>query len=89
MPAALEGAGGMLQGAGCRVWAANLYLHAPTALGLNPMAQVDCNDLNKKMYRHGPGVSTGYCGLHLVMRQISTNLNGGKVWIICRVIASS
>ena len=28
------------------------------------MAQVDCNDFNKRMYRHGPGVSTGFCGLH-------------------------
>ena len=38
MPAALDGAGGKLQGTGCGVWAANLYLHEPTALGLSPMA---------------------------------------------------
>ena len=50
MPAALEGAGGKSQGAGCRVWAANSVLHAPTALGLKPMAQADCNDFNKKMF---------------------------------------
>jgi len=30
------------------------------------MAQAACNDLNKKMYRHCPGVSTGFCGLHHV-----------------------
>lgn len=39
MPAALNGAGGKFHGAGCRVWAAHLYLHAPTALGLNPKAK--------------------------------------------------
>jgi hypothetical protein len=33
----------------CRVWAANSVLHAPTALGLNPMAQAACNDFNKKL----------------------------------------
>jgi hypothetical protein len=50
MPAALNGAGGKLQRAGCGVWAANSYLHQHTALGLNPMAQAACNDFNKKMY---------------------------------------
>jgi hypothetical protein len=60
MPAALEGAVGKLKEIGCRVWAAHSYLHAPTALGLKPMAQAACNDFNKKMYRHGPGVSTGF-----------------------------
>lgn len=48
MPAALVGAGGKLQGAGWRVWAANSVLHAPTALGLKPLAQAACNDFNKK-----------------------------------------
>lgn len=66
MPAALEGAVEKLQGAGYRVWAANLYLHAQTAPDPKPMAQTACNDFNKKMYRHGPGVSTGFCGLHYV-----------------------
>jgi hypothetical protein len=46
----LDGAVGMLQGIGCRVCVANLYLHEHTALGLNPMAQAACNDFNKKMY---------------------------------------
>jgi hypothetical protein len=46
----LYGAGGKLQGAGCGVLAANLYLHEHTALGLNPMAQAGCNDFNKKTY---------------------------------------
>jgi hypothetical protein len=41
-------------------------LQADTALGLKAMAQAACNDFNKKMYRHGPGVSTGVCGLHHV-----------------------
>jgi hypothetical protein len=71
MPAALDGAVGMLQGAGCRVWAANLYLQARTALVLKPIAQAACNDFNKRMYRHGPGVSTGFCGLHQVSRHTS------------------
>ncbi len=57
---------GMLQGAGWWVWAANLYLHARTALGLKPMAQAACNDFNKMMYRYGPGVSTRFCDLHHV-----------------------
>jgi hypothetical protein len=75
-PEALEGAVGQLQSFGCRVWAANLYLHARTALGLKPMAQVACDDFNKKMYRHGLGVSTGFCGLHHVMPQaVHPNLN--------------
>jgi hypothetical protein len=50
MPAALDGAGGKLQEAGCGVLSANLYLHKHTALGLNPMAQAACNDCNKKKY---------------------------------------
>jgi hypothetical protein len=33
---------------------------------LKPMSQAACDDFNKKMYRHGPGVSTGLCGLHHV-----------------------
>lgn len=49
MPAVLDGAMGMLQGVWCRVWAANLYLRARTTLDLKPMAQVACNDFNKKM----------------------------------------
>lgn len=64
MPAALDGAGGKSQGAGCRVWAADLDLHTPTALGLKPMVKADCNDFNKKMYRHGPVVSTEFRVLH-------------------------
>jgi len=68
MPTALYGAGGKLQGTGCGVWAANLYVHEHTALDLNPMAQAACNDFNKMMYRYGPGVSTGFCGLHHVRR---------------------
>ena len=48
--AALDGAEGKLQGVGCGVWAANLYLHKHTALGLSPMVQAACNDFNKKMY---------------------------------------
>jgi hypothetical protein len=47
-------------------WAANLYLHARTELGLKPMAQVACNDFNKKDDRLRPGVSTDFCGLHPV-----------------------
>ncbi len=47
--AALEGVVGMLQGARCRVWAANLNLHARTALDLKPMSQAACFDF-KKMY---------------------------------------
>jgi hypothetical protein len=50
MPAALDGAVGLLHEVGCRVWVANLYLHEHTALGLNLMAQAACNDFNKKMY---------------------------------------
>jgi hypothetical protein len=67
MPAALDGAAGRLQGIECRVWAANLYLHANAVLCLNPLAQAAYNDFNKKMYRHGPGVLTGLCGLYHVM----------------------
>ena len=68
MPAALDGAGEKLQGVGCRVWSANLYLHARKVVDLKPMSQAACNDFNKKMYQHGPGVSTGFCGLHHVGR---------------------
>jgi hypothetical protein len=68
-PAALDVAVGRLQGVGCRVLAANLYLHARTELGLKPIAQVTCNDFNKKMYRLKLGVSTGFCGLHHVWLQ--------------------
>lgn len=66
MPAALDGAVGKLQGVGCRVWSGNLYLHAHAVSDLKSMAKVACNDFDKKMYRHGPGVSTGFCGLHHV-----------------------
>eukprot|EP01034_Spumella_vulgaris_P022778 gene22777-28940_t len=55
---------GMLQGVGCRVWAANLYLHVHAVSGLKPMSQAACDDFNNKMYRHGPGVSTGFWDLH-------------------------
>jgi len=60
MPAALHGAEGRLQGVGCLVLAGNLYLHAHAVSDLKPMAQVACNDFDIKMYRHGPGVSTGF-----------------------------
>ena len=76
MPAALDGAVGMLLGVGCRVWSANSVLHAPTALGPKPMAQAACNDFNKRMYRHGPGVSTGFCGLHHV--RLTCGLDDGR-----------
>jgi hypothetical protein len=66
-PAALNGAGGKLQ----RDGSVYLYLHVNAVTGLKPMAQVDCNEFNKKMYRHGPGVSTGFCGLHHVMHKES------------------
>jgi hypothetical protein len=46
----LDGAVGMLQGIGCRIWAADLYLREHTVLDLNLMAQAACNDFNKKMY---------------------------------------
>jgi hypothetical protein len=48
MPAALYGARETLQGVGCWVWAANLYLQAHTALGLKPFAKVACNEFNKQ-----------------------------------------
>lgn len=66
MPAALDDEVGRLRGLGCRVWTADLYLHVLSALGLNPIAQVNFNDF-KKMYRHGLGVTTGFCGLHHVV----------------------
>jgi hypothetical protein len=50
MPAALDVAGGKLQGIGCWVWASNLYMHEHTAHSLNRMAQSACNDFDKKMY---------------------------------------
>lgn len=65
-PAVLDGAVGMLQGVGYRVWAANLYLHAHAVSGLKPMTQATCNDFDMKLYLHGPGVSTGFCVLHCV-----------------------
>jgi hypothetical protein len=66
MPAALDGAGGKLQRAGCRVGAVHLSVDVNAVTCLKPIAEVDCNDFNKKMYRSGPGVSTGFCGLHHV-----------------------
>jgi RimJ/RimL family protein N-acetyltransferase len=57
---------GSCGGLGCRVGSVYLHLHVNTVTGLKPMAQVDCNEFNKKMYRHGPSVSTGFCGLHHV-----------------------
>jgi hypothetical protein len=39
---------------------------------LKPMTQAACNDFNKRMNRHGPGVSTRFCGLHHV------RLSGGQ-----------
>ena len=47
VPAALDGAGGKLQGTGCGVWSSNLVLHAQTAPGPKPIAQAACNDFNK------------------------------------------
>jgi hypothetical protein len=73
MPAALDGAGGKLQGARCLVWAANLYLYAHAVSDLKPKAQVACNDFDKKVYRHGPDVLTGLCGLHHVRPRITKN----------------
>lgn len=55
---------GCCEGLGYRVGSVYLYLHVNAVTGLKFMAQVDCNEFNKKMYRHGPGVSTGFCGLH-------------------------
>jgi hypothetical protein len=60
MPAALDGAGGKLQRAGCRVGSVDFSLYVNTLTGLKPMAQVECNEFNKKMYRYGPGVSPGF-----------------------------
>lgn len=74
--AALDGAVGRLRGVECRVWAANLYLHAHAALGLQPVAQAACNDFNKKMYQHGQGVSTGFCGLlHVIYERIKMSVS--------------
>jgi hypothetical protein len=75
MPAALDGAVGRLQGVGYRVLAANLYLHAHTALGRKVIAQAACDDFNNKMYRHGPGVSTRFCDLHHVRQSNETSRN--------------
>ena len=78
-PAALDGAAGRLQGVWRRVWAANLYLRARTTLDLKSMAQVACNDFNKKMYRHEPGVSTRFCGLHCVRFFVAMQFQSYKV----------
>jgi hypothetical protein len=60
MPAALDGAGGRLQGAGYQVGSANLYLQTHSALGLKPMAQAACDDLNKKMIDTGRVYPPGF-----------------------------
>jgi hypothetical protein len=44
MFAALDGAGGKLQGFGCQVWVANLYLQAHSALSLQPMSKAAGTD---------------------------------------------
>ncbi len=44
----LDGAAGMLRGAGCRVCAANLFLHAPAVSDLKPMSQAACDDFKKR-----------------------------------------
>ena len=36
------------------------------------MLQEVCSHFNKKMYRHGPDVSIGFCGLHCVRAQMTT-----------------
>lgn len=57
---------GSSNGLDCRVGSVYLHLHVNTVTGLKPMAQVDCNEFIKKMYRHGPGVLTKFCDLHHV-----------------------
>ncbi len=47
-----------------------IYLHEQTPLDLSDKARADYNDFNKKMYRHGPGVSTRFYGLRLISRFI-------------------
>ena len=70
MPAALNSAGGKLQGAGCRVWAANLYLHKDWQLSQLPklLAQL-CKSLHYKCIvitsalRHNPSLNQARSGV--------------------------
>jgi hypothetical protein len=52
------GCKGLNDGLGLQIY---ICMHV-LRLAMKPMAQAACNDFNKKIYRHGPGVSTGFCG---------------------------